>query len=840
MKNRFKQVLAMVLILTMTVAAFAGCKPKEETENPATTVSTSDYVYLPTYVELPKDVANMNSPCIIGDTIYFLAYVTVGPDGNIIPQEEIDAYYKQWEEYYAAAEGESTQSLDGQAESPADEPAASEDVSAAAPLDEPPAMEFTSEYRLCAVNTDGTNFRYLLDYSQAEDVSSDDGEYRGSSYITGMKADAEGNLWALENVSRIIYDLPSDFDYETGNMWDYYSGEENTFYIRKLSATGEELARINLNDAIDDAGDREYLYMYRFEVDTTGNIYFDDGEKTLYVLDSNGTMLAKLTVDNWINGYISLSDGSVMAAVYNSEGKLEFREIDLAAKAWGKSYEAGSSGHNFISGNGEYDFFYNNGTSLFGYDLETATETKVLTWLNCDIDGNGLALCSVKEDGGIFVATNNYTSSNSSMEAVNLVKTPASEAPYREVITLATLGLDYSLRGAILSFNKTNQDCRIEVQDYSEYNTQDDYTAGITKLSTEIVSGKIPDIIATSQLPYEQYAAKGLLEDLYQYIDNDPDISRDDLVESVFSAMENEGKLNTIASSFYVIFIAGRADVVGSEPGWTMEEFQNVIKSHPEADYPLGMGMTRENVFSSLFTLSMSNYVNWITGECSFNTPEFKSLLEFAKTFPSYEEMDYENMEWISESQLLSEGRMIASFTGLSDFSNYQYYKAVYGGDMVIKSLPGESGGGYTAMVEGGLAMTTSCKNKDMAWSFMRTLLFEKYQEENVWSFPTNKNVFNKMLEEAMKQEYDFEGNPISRGGMSDGVVSVDYYAISQEEADQIMGLINSINQIANYETSLTQIIDEEAVAYFAGEKSLDEVASLIQSRLTIYINERR
>lgn len=43
----------------------------------------------------------------------------------------------------------------------------------------------------------------------------------------------------------------------------------------------------------------------------------------------------------------------------------------------------------------------------------------------------------------------------------------------------------------------------------------------MTKLNTEILSGNVPDIFVTTDLPIAQYAAKGLLRDLYEFIDAD-------------------------------------------------------------------------------------------------------------------------------------------------------------------------------------------------------------------------------------------------------------------------------------------------------------------------------
>lgn len=149
------------------------------------------------------------------------------------------------------------------------------------------------------------------------------------------------------------------------------------------------------------------------------------------------------------------------------------------------------------------------------------------------------------------------------------------------------------------------------------------------------------------------------------------------------------------------------------------------------------------------------------------------------------------------------------------------------------------------AQLTGGLAMTTSCKNKDAAWQFMRVLLTDDYQKNLSWGYPMSQKAFNEKLADAMKQQYTTDENgkqvPVSNGGMSMGDgIQVQFYAITKEEADQIKALINSVDRTANYDQSLTEIISEEAASFFSGDKTVDQVADVIQSRMTIYVNEQR
>ena len=89
----------------------------------------------------------------------------------------------------------------------------------------------------------------------------------------------------------------------------------------------------------------------------------------------------------------------------------------------------------------------------------------------------------------------------------------------------------------------------------------------------------------------------------------------------------------------------------------------------------------------------------------------------------------------------------------------------------------------------------------------------------------------------------DEDGNKkqISRGGigMADGSVH-EFYAMTQEQADKLLEVIETTTRVVNTNDSLIQIVTEEAQAFFAGQKSAEEVARLTQSKVNIYVNEQR
>ena len=54
------------------------------------------------------------------------------------------------------------------------------------------------------------------------------------------------------------------------------------------------------------------------------------------------------------------------------------------------------------------------------------------------------------------------------------------------------------------------------------------------------------------------------------------------------------------------------------------------------------------------------------------------------------------------------------------------------------------------------------------------------------------------------------------------------------------MALYSAIDKVYRWDRNLADIVTGEAGAYFAGDRSLDETAALIQSRASLYVNEQR
>lgn len=64
--------------------------------------------------------------------------------------------------------------------------------------------------------------------------------------------------------------------------------------------------------------------------------------------------------------------------------------------------------------------------------------------------------------------------------------------------------------------------------------------------------------------------------------------------------------------------------------------------------------------------------------------------------------------------------------------------------------------------------------------------------------------------------------------------------APTQEHYDRLMELYNATDRVYDYDITIRDIIIEMTGPFFAGEKSAEETAKLIQGRVQFYLDEQR
>lgn len=401
---------------------------------------------------------------------------------------------------------------------------------------------------------------------------------------------------------------------------------------------------------------------------------------------------------------------------------------------------------------------------------------------------------------------------------------------------------DTELYGNINDFNKASKEYEILLTDYK------DFDEPLTRLNTDITTGNSPDIlICTNGLPLKSYNNKRLIADLYEFIDSDPDMKREDFLGSFLKACETDGKLLKTASSFYIDTIVGKTSLAGEKQGMTAEEFMELAESFPDKKLFSGDD-TKRSVFFKLTLYGYKEYVDPNTGECRFNSEEFIRLLEFCNRFPNETDGNDSGKNILSdkETDLYNGNTLFSSDYIIGHFGTIrQLEQGIFGEPVTFTGYPGIGGNGAALNLTGSEYMIMShAANKEGAWEFLKYILSEEYQdrisEENLM-FPVRMSSLEKAAEEAKKGNYDSDkgeytepvwvlnGNIIKLGVNTDG------------DNQKIFELLDSATGVSGFESAYVyNIMSEESAAYFSGQKSAKEVAEIIQNRVQNYLDESR
>ena len=655
------------------------------------------------------------------------------------------------------------------------------------------------------------------------------------------------------NLNRLVYAQDGSM-YGTTNVYNEDYTKSETF-LCKFDAEGKQIFAEDMTELVAES------YVDNMAIDGEGRIYVT-GENNVWLFDADGNKRGTVSLGadvNWIRAMGSGKDGKMYLCYYTSNGDTVLCDIDFDGKKTGNTYENyPSSNSNALVPGIDKDFLAQDGNRVYEYDTKSQTSTELFTWLDSDINGNTVENFWGLEDGRILAVASDWETNEKSIAL--LTKTKASEVPQKETIVIGSLYGGSDIQAAAVKFNKSNDKYRISIKGYLDFNSWDgdDYEAymadGMTRLNNDITSNNCPDILDLSGLNIKQLAAKGVFEDLNGYLEKSEKLSREDFLENILEAYTLDGKLVSIPYGFQMSTVVGKGSEVGTEMGWTLEELIAYADAHPDA--LLFDSKTKDVIMMTLMAYNADYFIDWSTGECRFDSEEFKDILNFANRFP--EEYDWEK-EDVSTPNKIQKGQVLLYEENIYDFNGLQMCNEIFQGDASYIGYPTMDGSvGCMLSASQAYAITSKSGHKDGAWEFIEGFLTKEENPDRGFSsigFPTMKSKLNAMAADAVEVKYytdengelyyDENGEPIVMGGGSsisygDGW-SYEYSIPTQEEVDLALSLMEIAKPVSYSQgDEVLNIINEEAAPFYKGQKSVDEVASVIQSRIKIYVGENK
>ncbi len=400
----------------------------------------------------------------------------------------------------------------------------------------------------------------------------------------------------------------------------------------------------------------------------------------------------------------------------------------------------------------------------------------------------------------------------------------------KRVITMARLESNHINTDLIDRFNAANPEYYLVSRSYGSED----------ELHLDILAGDRPDLLSGMCVGTEIYAAKGLLADLYPYLNREPELLAD-LVPSVLNALETaDGKLIQLCPDYVLYTCAAHRQYVGDMDRWTLADLERICAENP--DLTLYGSQGAKFFLDTLLCGIMDRFADLEKQELHFDSPDFAAFLDLLMEMQDRARTFSGNWDYQDGDVLLCPLNFLSVNNYAQTISNPQVES------LRITGVPAEGGTGCLLGATNRFAILEGTGNEEGAWAFLRWLLEEEVQETMEY-IPIRKSVLEAQLErvregipETTVTKYvDPEGaaNGTNLKTVTRTIPAVP--AVSEEQIALFRKILGDVEGI--YQDTMLHpcyaIILAECKAFFGGKKTAEETAAAIQSKLSIYLAER-
>ena len=492
-------------------------------------------------------------------------------------------------------------------------------------------------------------------------------------------------------------------------------------------------------------------------------------------------------------------------------------------------------------------------------DFENKTLSEVFSFNCCNVnryDISCMQLIDYTEDQITFVGTvyRGYTSVTEIDTPQLIVLTKADTNPNagKTILTAASIsGIDYATSEAVCIFNETDPDYFILFDD--KYKT-DNFLENVNfsdseeseraydnaaaelgnQLTVDLMAGDGPDIIfgasSLSQLNNDDYL-----------LDLADEISAEGLFANVIESAKTGDKLYQLPLTFGVTGIAVFTDDLDAgQNGFTFDQYADFVGTTCNGHDPLSMEQTE---FFVMCMDAMSEQFITEDGKVSYDNEAFRALAEYTKdnVFPPIDDgVDIYGGVSSTESDM---GMYRAVRFELSYFDAFVQLLGRYANESTIVGLPSIDGRGPMLSVNTSVAVSSQTAEAEACLRFVRSLLSSDIQEYYAASFdgcPISIAAFETSSRNAVNYYNEIERlnasllSPAELAMLGEETTELDYEVIDNYEA-----MIDSCSSVAATDPAISVIIREEMPAYFSGQKTLDDVISVMEDRVQTFLDER-
>ncbi len=420
------------------------------------------------------------------------------------------------------------------------------------------------------------------------------------------------------------------------------------------------------------------------------------------------------------------------------------------------------------------------------------------------------------------------------------------EHPEKTEIVVLTDGYYQKVEWAACDYERTHCNVKIRIEDMQngQYGRADDYAW--MKVVQDVKDGNGPDLVITLSVRLRGLAGSEIIAPLDDILPSD---IKNNTFEGVlqYGSYEGEQIMLPLHPSLQMLMV-NREYYDGDT--WTLTELLDAYdRAKEEKDGSIRfLGLSYEPSYVQLLSilclmdLDHSSFFDPQTMSCDFENEEFCRLLHFcAENGVDYSEGDpihYDAAE-VKVAARRGEVFLWLSAGGLATFSS----------DMrdlsdVFRCVGFPSRDGIGSIVTGidGIALSNYSKNKEIAADFMFELYGDEFQGLYFTDYWARKDYLKEHVKNA-DELYIYTANGTEHPDGPAVLLKASNTPIAGKKdgtsyLEEFIGEMDK-GSPQSFESDIQDIILEETAGFFSGEKTAEEVAHIIQSRVKIYLDER-
>ncbi len=395
--------------------------------------------------------------------------------------------------------------------------------------------------------------------------------------------------------------------------------------------------------------------------------------------------------------------------------------------------------------------------------------------------------------------------------------------------TVLTMATDfYTFRDEVDLFNLNSEDYFIEVV---KFDNEEAFFRSIDLGKLPDFYSFMPSISGYSALNPMKLSAKGMLTDLYEFIDQDEDISRETFIPSLLRVTELGSALYQLPSSFYIMSVAGKADIIDRHID-SLEQLLSLMAQYG-VDYPFGPNESREWLASYILADYYYDFMDWETLSSNVDTQLFRNILDLLKLQPSIEELSLDGkIVEVPHKDVIEQTQSLLSPVTISSVNQVQIAYGMLGSERVsFVGYPLDTSTSSIAS-NGCFGISSTSAHQKAAWEFIRQF----YVERETTAFVTNTNALTARLADANNLEEATQQATILIGQGKDAY-EVKVGPPTETDRLIITELIGSFDRMHRYDAEVIRQIVTLATPYWNDSQDIDTTIQQIDRYLQGYFS---